>query len=209
MNAMLWMAGAVLHPNRTKEKKMTISRTNVESLMNNANPPALVQAAKKKFRQRFSLWFAGALALGILAAMAVQAAGSSVAAVQKDDQKQIAALDTQYQAAVKVNDAATMDRHLADDFVLVTGSGKIYTKADLLKDARGGQTHYDHNEDTDQTVRVWGNTAVITAKLREAGASNGKPFDATLWFSDTYVRTPAGWKYVFGQSSLPLPKATQ
>lgn len=26
-----------------------------------------------------------------------------------------------------------------------------------------------------------------------------------LWFSDTYVRSRSGWKYVFGQSSIPLP----
>jgi len=36
----------------------------------------------------------------------------------------VAALDTEYQAAVKANDVATMDRILADDFVLVTGLGK-------------------------------------------------------------------------------------
>jgi hypothetical protein len=35
-----------------------------------------------------------------------------------------------------------------------------------------------------------------------------RAFDYTLWFSDTYVRTPNGWRYVFGQSSLPLPKTT-
>jgi hypothetical protein len=45
---------------------------------------------------------------------------------------------------------------------------------------------------TDRTVRVWGDTAVVTAKLREKGIEDGKPFDYTLWFSDTYVRTPSG-----------------
>jgi hypothetical protein len=30
--------------------------------------------------------------------------------------------------------------------------------------------------------------------------------DYKLWFSDTYVRTPKGWSYVFGMASLPLPK---
>jgi ketosteroid isomerase-like protein len=122
-----------------------------------------------------------------------------------DDQKAVAALDTQYQAAVKVNDAATMDRILADDFILVTGRGKIYTKSDLLKDARGGLDQYEHQEDTDQTVRVWGDTAVITAKLWEKGTEGGKPFEYTVWFSDTYVRTANGWRYVFGQSSGPVP----
>jgi ketosteroid isomerase-like protein len=116
----------------------------------------------------------------------------------------IARLDTEYQRAVKMNDAATMDRILADDFVLVVGSGKTYTKADLLKDARKGNTTYQHQEDTDQTVRVWGDTAVITALLWEKGVSDGKAFDKKLWFSDPYVRTNNGWRYVFGQASLPL-----
>ena len=102
-----------------------------------------------------------------------------------DDQKAVAALDTQYQAAVEKNDAATMDRILADDFILVTGNGKAYSKTDLLKEARTGKVFYEHQSDTEQTVRVWGNTAVVTAKLWEKGTQDGKPFDKTLWFSDT------------------------
>jgi hypothetical protein len=43
----------------------------------------------------------------------------------------MAALDFKYQAAVKENDAATMETILADDFALVAGSGKVYRKADL------------------------------------------------------------------------------
>jgi hypothetical protein len=46
------------------------------------------------------------------------------------DAKAVAALDTKYQAAVKVNDAQAMDQILAHDFVLVTGPGKVYNKAD-------------------------------------------------------------------------------
>jgi len=122
-----------------------------------------------------------------------------------DDQKQVAALDSKYQAAVKNNDVAAMDLLLADDFVLVTGSGKIYTKSDLLKEARSGRVQYERQDDSEQMVRIWANTALITAKLREKGIDRGTPFDYTLWFSDTYVRTPSGWKYVFGQASRPLP----
>lgn len=127
------------------------------------------------------------------------------AASNEDVRKVVAALDTEYQAAVKNNDAATMSRILADDFVLVTGRGKTYTKADLINDAKSGTAFYEHNEDEQQTVRVWGDTAVVTAFLWEKGTDNGKPFDHHVWFSDTYVRTPRGWIYVFGQSSLPLP----
>jgi len=117
---------------------------------------------------------------------------------------EIAALDTEYQAAVEKNDFATMDRILADDFILVTGMGKIYTKDDLLEEARSGRVDYEYQSDSEQTVRVWGDTAVITALLEAKGTDGGKPFDYKLWFSDTYVRTPAGWRYVFGQASTRL-----
>lgn len=120
-------------------------------------------------------------------------------------EKLIAALDTEYQAAVKNNDAATMDRILADDFILVTERGKVYNKTDLLSTARNKDIDYEHQEDTQQTVRVWGDTAVITALLWQKGTYKGEPFDDHLWFSDTYVRTPNGWRYVFGQASIRLP----
>ena len=116
--------------------------------------------------------------------------------------KAVAALDKKYQGAVKSNDADTMASILADDFVLVTGSGKTYTKTDMLEDARRGDI-YEHNDEETQSVRVWGDTAVVTAKLWEKYTSKGKTYDHKFWFSDTYVRTPAGWKYVFGQSSTP------
>jgi len=122
-----------------------------------------------------------------------------------DDERTIVALDTEYQAAVQRNDVAAMDRLLADDFVLVTGKGRIYTKADLLREAAAKGMVYERQEDSNQTVRIWGNTAVVTALLWAKGMDHGKPFEYRLWFSDTYVRTASGWRYVFGQSSLPLP----
>ena len=127
-------------------------------------------------------------------------------AAEPDDRKIVADLDTRYQLAVKNSDAAAMDRILADDFVLVTGRGKTFTKADLLDETKSG-TVYEHQEELSQTVRVWGDTAVVTALLWAKGTRAGKSFDYKLWFSDTYVRTAAGWKYALGQASLPLPAA--
>lgn len=123
------------------------------------------------------------------------------------DAATVAALDTQYQAAVKVNDYATMERVLGKNFVLVIGTGRVYTRADLIGGARNATRKWEHQEEVDgsRTVRVWGDTAVVTAKLWIKGTFEGRPLDAKLWFSDTYVRTPSGWKYVFGQASNPLP----
>ena len=125
----------------------------------------------------------------------------------EDDVKTVAELDKQYQAAVKANDAETMDRILASDFVLVTGKGRTSTKADLIKEARDKEVTYEHQEEEEgtQKVHVWGDTAVVTARLWIKGSDHGKPIDYKLWFSDTYRRTPDGWRYVFGQASLPAP----
>jgi ketosteroid isomerase-like protein len=142
------------------------------------------------------------LAVGILVSIAPINAVASPA----DDEKTVAALDTQYQAAVEKNDADTMDRILVDDFVLVTGLGQTYTKADLLKSTRSKTTVYEHQEDSSQKVRVWGDTAVVTALLWMKGTEGDKPFDYKLWFSDTYARTPTGWRYVFGQASMRMRK---
>jgi uncharacterized protein (TIGR02246 family) len=125
-----------------------------------------------------------------------------------DDEKAVAALDTEYQAAVKNNDVATMDRILADDFVLVTGLGKTYSKRDLLEEARSKCMHYERQEDSQQKVRVWGDTAVVTALLRAKGTQDGKPFDYKLWFSDIYLKTGKGWRYVFAQASTRVPEAS-
>ena len=129
------------------------------------------------------------------------------AASLEEDRKAVSALDTQFQAAVKNNDAEGMSRILADDYTLVLSSGKTQTKADLLREAKAGETTYERQEDTDQTVRRWGDTAIVTAKLWAKGTNGEKPFDVKLWFSDTYVRTSVGWKYVFGQASCHLPPA--
>jgi ketosteroid isomerase-like protein len=127
----------------------------------------------------------------------------------EEDAKTVATLDTKYQAAVKANDAATMDQILADEFTLVTGRGKVYGKSDLLDLARKKEVTYERQDEESgtQKVRVWDDTAVVTALLWIKSEQAGKPADYKLWFSDTYVRTPVGWRYVFGQASLPLPKA--
>jgi ketosteroid isomerase-like protein len=147
--------------------------------------------------------------LNRLALVVLSLAPIASQATEAEDIAAVAALDTQYQAAVKANDAPSMARILADDFILVIGDGTVSTKADLLKEAEDRIREYTHQEDSEQTVRVWGDTAVVTARLWMQGTrKDGTPFDYQLWFSDTYVRTKEGWRYVFGQASLPLPKAS-
>ena len=122
------------------------------------------------------------------------------------DAQMVGALDTVYRAALKANDIAIMDQILADDFVLVNDQGASLTKANLINEAREKRTIYDEEgvEEGTQNVRVWRDTAVVTELLKIKGTEDQPPFK--VWFSETYVRTPTGWRCVFGQASLPFPK---
>jgi uncharacterized protein (TIGR02246 family) len=141
-----------------------------------------------------------AVALALMAGPALADPAEDIAAV--------AALDTAYQAAVERNDADAMAAILHEDFILVLGNGAVHTREDLLNWARTQLFVYEHQvEDPGtQTVRLYGDdTAIVTARLYFKAKRQGEPVEFRLWFSDTYVRTPQGWRYVFGQASTALP----
>jgi uncharacterized protein (TIGR02246 family) len=132
--------------------------------------------------------------------------GSAMAGSDTDRQL-IAELDRTFQAAVKQNDAETMAAILHPDMILVLGDGRVFTREDQLRESRQKLLAYEiqDEEPGTQTVRVSGDTGIVTALLRIKGTNKGGRFDRRVWFSDTYVRTSSGWKYFFGQASLALP----
>jgi len=141
------------------------------------------------------------------ALLAVSLLGLSSAALAAGTQcrNNVAALDSEFQAAVKRNDVATIDRLLPADYILVSDTGEVSTKSDLVSEARAKSYRYSHQEDSRQTVRVWGDTAVLTALLWAEGTTRGRHFNVRVWFSDTYECTPRGWRYVFAQVGTHIP----
>jgi ketosteroid isomerase-like protein len=137
---------------------------------------------------------------------AVGVASTRAHAAEAEDRQTLADLDTKYQRAVEHNDAGTMAEILADNFVLVEGNGKRSTKTDLIDDANSGKTHYVRQDDSERTVAVFGDTGIVTAKLHAKGIEDGVKVDYLQWFTDVYVRTATGWRYVYAQASLSLPR---
>lgn len=145
--------------------------------------------------------------ISTVAGSAPAPAVSSATTTIEEDRASVAALDLAYQLAVKRNDADGMAAILHEQYFLVLGDGRVVSREELLDAARERQNLYEiQDEDPGtQAVRVWGDTAVVTARLWIKGTREGTPFERRLWFSDTYVRTAEGWKYAFAQASLPLP----
>jgi ketosteroid isomerase-like protein len=149
--------------------------------------------------------FHAEVGFGLLAS-ALVCTGANASAT--DARQIVAKLDAEFQAAVKVNDATIMERILHEDMVLVHGDGTIDTRTQLLEEARNKSIVYERQDEDpgSQTVRAWGDTAVVTARLWVKGVrQGGTAFDRRVWFSDIYIRTSKGWRYVFGQVSLHMP----
>jgi ketosteroid isomerase-like protein len=146
--------------------------------------------------------FSGLLAM----AAAGSLAASALSAGPADDRRILSEMDIAYQAAVKANDAETMDRILHEDFVLVLGDGRLHTKADLLHSARTRHVSFEQQDEDPgtQVVRLYGDTAIVSARLWLKGRVDGEDFDFRVWFSDTYVRTPQGWRYAFAQAGARM-----
>jgi ketosteroid isomerase-like protein len=143
------------------------------------------------------------MVLGIVAAAAMAAPQAASA----DDRATVAALDIAYQEAVKRSDTDTMDRILHKDFHQVWGDGQIMTRDELISRVKSIKYEVQDEDPGTQLVHVFGDTAIVTARIWVKGVrADGASFDRRVWFSDTYIRTPEGWRYVFAQVALPPAK---
>jgi ketosteroid isomerase-like protein len=146
-------------------------------------------------------------ALTTIMAMTAGLVIGTARAAAEDDSRTVARLDVEFQAAVKANDVSTIERILHPDMILILGNGTVVTRAQLLQEAREHKVSYEQQDEVagTQTVRLYGDTAVVTALLWVKALRNGTLLDKRVWFSDVYLRTPSGWRYAFGQGSLNVP----
>jgi ketosteroid isomerase-like protein len=134
--------------------------------------------------------------------------GTPALAGPDEDRRMVAALDTAFQAATERNDPDAIAKILHEDYILVVGGGQVVTGQQLIDRARTKEIVYERQveEPGTQTVRLYGrDTAIVTALLWIKGSRRGQAIDRWLWFSDTYIRTPTGWRYAFGQASGDVP----
>jgi hypothetical protein len=137
-----------------------------------------------------------------LSAALISGAAAPAFAGPAEDAKAVAALDVQYQAAAKANDPDGVAKLLGNGYVLVLANGTTRTKADMVEEARTKHLVYEARDEEPgtQTVRVFDNTAVVTAKLAVKAKLGERTLEAKQWFSATYERTKRGWTRVFEQT---------
>ena len=76
------------------------------------------------------------------------------------------------------------------------------TKQDSLSARKSGQLRYEAIDVTDMVVRVYGDTAVVTARADVRGHQLGEDFSGPYRYTRVWVRRSGHWQAVSYQATV-------
>lgn len=116
--------------------------------------------------------------------------------------REIVDLERQSKEAAIHRDASFSERTLADDYVAISPLGQVIGKAETVAARRTAQLRYDSIEVSDMVVRLYGNTAVVTARADVRGRELGEEFSGPYRFTRVWVRRSGRWLTVSYQATV-------
>lgn len=118
---------------------------------------------------------------------------------------ELVAIADNWYTAISSNDAERIAGVMADDWVLVSESG-VSSKAQFMGFVTSGElTHSAMDRVSGARVRIYGDTAVFTARVTNTAHFGGRRFDADEWTSDMFVRRDGHWLCVLSHITAAAP----
>jgi ketosteroid isomerase-like protein len=116
--------------------------------------------------------------------------------------RQIVDMERQAKEASLRRDAEFSLRTLAEDYVAITPLGQVTTKQETISARRSGQLRYESMNVTDMVVRLYGDTAVVTARADVKGHQLGEDFSGPYRYTRIWVRRNGRWQTVSYQATV-------
>lgn len=126
----------------------------------------------------------------------------SVQSAEQETIREIVDMERQAKEASLRRDAEFVQRTLAEDYVAITPLGQVTTKRDTLSARKSGQLRYQAIDVTDMVVRVYGDTAVVTARADVKGHQLGEDFSGPYRYTRVWVRHNGHWQTVSYQATV-------
>jgi ketosteroid isomerase-like protein len=125
----------------------------------------------------------------------------SAAATLKDN-------ENRWSAAIAKHDTATIESMVAADFIGVSSKGKVQNRRAMLAAVKGDKDTYTSTKAEKLAVHMYGSgVAVVVGMANEKGSGkDGKAFDRTYRFTDTWMDRGGNWQCVASQVSLVSQK---
>jgi len=109
---------------------------------------------------------------------------------------ELIAIAHDWDRAMVGNDAEAIGRYMADDWVIIGSDGRVGDKATFLGLVKSGTLTHDEMTSEDFHVRVYGDTAVVSARGVSGGKYQGQPFREVELSSCVFVRQAGEWRCV-------------
>ncbi len=116
--------------------------------------------------------------------------------------REIVDMERQAREASLHRDPDFSQRTLADDYVAITPLGQVTTKQDTVSARKSGQLRYDSIDVSDMVVRLYGDTAVVTARAEVKGHQLGEDFSGPYRYTRVWVRRAGHWQAVSYQATV-------
>jgi ketosteroid isomerase-like protein len=131
--------------------------------------------------------------------MLIFAAAVSLCAA--DPKAEVVAAMESWKAAMLKKDAAALDRLLHPDLTYSHSDARLESKADVLQSIPAGKLNVQDIRFGENTVRVYGNTAVVRGDLAVTVTTAGAPNTLNLNVLQVWLKGPKGWQLVARQST--------
>ncbi|HKU24048.1 MAG TPA: nuclear transport factor 2 family protein [Candidatus Sulfotelmatobacter sp.] len=120
----------------------------------------------------------------------------------QDTIREIVDIERQAKEASLRRDPEFPQRMLAEDYVAISPLGQITTKKDAISARRSGQLRYDNIDVSDMVVRLYGDTAIVTARADVKGHQLGEDFSGPYRYTRVWVRRSGRWQAVSYQATV-------
>jgi ketosteroid isomerase-like protein len=135
------------------------------------------------------------------AATAASPVAKTAAAPMNTKNMSVKDMENAWEAAVGKHEFATVEGFVAADFVGISSKGKFVNRSQMLAEFKGDKDTYKTAKNEKLNVQSFGpNVTVVTGRAREVGTGkDGKAFDRTFLFTDTWMMRGGKWQCIASQ----------
>ena len=111
-------------------------------------------------------------------------------------EEELLKLERAFADAIIKNDLESIGRIVADDWIIVDPNGEIVDRTRFFEVIKSGALTHDMMESEDFRVRVYGESAVVTAITSTKGKFMGQEFSTRERATDVFVKRDGRWECV-------------
>ena len=133
----------------------------------------------------------------LIAPIAISKAAGDAKPAAGPTAESVMAAENELTRAMRDNDADAIARCLSDDWAVISARGGVGEGKSIFPDGiKTGYLKRTAYEVSEPRVRLYGDMALVTTKVHNAGIFNGRPFDVMERQTDVWLWKDGGWKCV-------------